>query len=48
MTDLFKQVQETVIHHEKPGSISEGENRVLLAGEQARLQQNYYTSLISH
>ena len=39
--DLFEQVRKTVTHHEKPESksIGENENRALLAGEEAKLQQ---------
>lgn len=48
--DLFEQVRKTVIHHEKPKSelIGADENRALLAGEKAKLQQDHYASLISH
>ena len=48
--DLFKQVRKTVTHHEKPKSksIGEKENRALLAGEEAKLQQDHYASLINH
>ena len=47
---LFEQVRKTVTHHEKPTSkpIGEDENRVLLASEEARLQQDYYASQINH
>ena len=49
--DLFEQVLKTGFHHhEKPESKSIGadENRALLAGEKAKLQQDHYASLISH
>ena len=48
--DLFRQVQETITHHKKPESksISENENRVLLAAEKAKMQQDHYASLINH
>ena len=46
----IEQVRKTVIHHEKPKSelIGADENRALLAGEKAKLQQDHYASLISH
>ena len=48
--DLFEQVRKTVTHHEKPKSksIGENENRALLAGEEAKLQQLNYASQINH
>ena len=48
--DLIKKVRKTVIHHEKPKSelIGADENRALLAGEKAKLQQDYYVSQINH
>lgn len=48
--DLFEQVRKTVAHHEKPKSksIGENENRALLAGEEAKLQQLNYASQINH
>ena len=48
--DLFEQVRKTVIHHEKPKSelIGADENRALLAGEEAKLQQLNYASQINH
>jgi hypothetical protein len=48
--DLFEQVRKTVTHYEKPKSksIGENENRALLAGEEAKLQQLNYASQINH
>ena len=49
--DLFKQVRKTGFHHHgKPESksIGEDENRAHLAGEEAKLQQDYYASQINH
>jgi len=49
--DLFEQVRKTGFHHhEKPESksIGEDENRALLAGEEAKLQQLNYASQINH
>lgn len=49
--DLFEQVLKTGFHHhEKPKSksIGENENRALLAGEKAKLQQLNYASQINH
>lgn len=48
--DLFEQVLKTGFHHEKPKSksIGEDENRALLAGEEAKLQQLNYASQINH
>ena len=49
--DLFEQVLKTGFHyHEKPKSKSIGadENRALLAGEKAKLQQLNYASQINH
>ena len=48
---LIKKVRKDVFHHhEKPKGelIGADENRALLAGEKAKLQQDHYASLISH